>query len=87
MEDIPYFSVLITIGGETKPFEFRLRPTTSLDFVEARMRSSNGVVNGNLSCDDTKNQVVEELQAGGVYYFLGFSDSRGTQPAGKSSSA
>jgi hypothetical protein len=79
MEGSQRCSVQVTIRGKTVSIKFRLRHDTSVVSVLDSMRATCGVVDGMLSYDNSDWEMVNELEAGRVYFFVGFSAPQGTQ--------
>ena len=65
--------VHIDKNGEEKIVKFPI--TCSVEFIENKMRSTYGVINGTLSSDPNDTVIVVSLDAGSDYYFREFNDA------------
>lgn len=74
MEDTggEYFFVEMVLNGAKRRARFPLKPTVTVDFVEKKLRSTHNVIGGTLSSNSHDTDIVDELVAGGVYFFVEF---------------
>lgn len=78
------FTVEILLRGVSKDVLFPFDSTT-VDFVESKLRSTYNIAHGALSSRSHQVAIVNRLVAGGKYYFLEFSHPPAQETAGSTS--
>lgn len=75
-------TVHIDLNGVDIVMTVTLEATVTLEWMESKIRTTFGVVNGTLSSgqDPNRIEVVTSLRAGGEYYFLAFQVAKPVPP-------